>query len=75
MDKSRIQGQGLFATQPIEAGEMVIEYAGEVIRRVSVCVFVLGVRMCVSTPTMCVCVWGVRAFVSIRIDVCACVLG
>lgn len=29
-----IQGQGLFATQGIEAGEMVIEYAGEVIRKV-----------------------------------------
>lgn len=28
------QGQGLFATQAIEAGEMVIEYAGEVIRKV-----------------------------------------
>eukprot|EP01134_Creolimax_fragrantissima_P002688 CFRG2688T1 len=30
--RSRIQGQGLFATQPIEAGDMVIEYAGEAIR-------------------------------------------
>jgi hypothetical protein len=29
-----MQGQGLFAAQAIECGEMIIEYAGEVIRRV-----------------------------------------